>query len=147
MRWAKPTAYPLSRNQLNEITLASMPIVEAADTIAAPAARVFDVAQDYYIRLRWDPFLREMKFLGGADEAAVGVRVWVHARNGLKMTVEYVVVEPPTRVAVKMVEGPFFFEQFGGTWSFEPLAGDLTQTQFRYSFKTRWPLLRPVLDP
>jgi ribosome-associated toxin RatA of RatAB toxin-antitoxin module len=124
-----------------------MPIVEVADTIAAPQANVFAVSQDYYLRLKWDPFLREMKFLRGATEAAVGVQVWVQAKNGLTMTVEYRVVAPPSHVAMKMVRGPFFFEQFAGTWQFEPQTAAHTQVRFRYSFRTCWRLLRPVLDP
>jgi len=123
-----------------------MPIVEASDTIHAPPEKVFAVSQDYYQRLKWDPFLRELRFLNGATEAAVGVQVWVRAKNGLTMTVEYHVVAPPSHVAMKMLRGPFFFEQFAGTWQFEPQAAG-TLVKFRYSFRTSWRLLRPVLDP
>jgi ribosome-associated toxin RatA of RatAB toxin-antitoxin module len=123
-----------------------MPIVEAAATIEAPPAKVFAVTQDYYLRLKWDPFLREIKFLRGATEAAAGVQVWVKAKNGLTMTVEYRVVAPPSRVVMTMVRGPFFFEQFAGTWQFEPQSAGHTQARFRYSFRTRWRRLRPVLD-
>ena len=42
---------------------------------------------------------------------------------GLQMLVEYVTVEPPARVAVRMVQGPFFFQNFAGTWLFEEAAG------------------------
>jgi len=124
-----------------------MPIVEASATIGAAPEAVFAVSQDYYLRLKWDPFLREIKFLGGATEAAVGGQVWVRARNGFAMTVEYRVVQPPSHVAVKMVQGPFFFDQFGGTWSFAPADGQQTRATFRYSFRTRWPILRPLVDP
>jgi ribosome-associated toxin RatA of RatAB toxin-antitoxin module len=124
-----------------------MPIVEASATIAALPDAVFAVSQDHYLRLKWDPFLREIKFLGGTTEAIVGGQVWVKARNGFAMTVEYRVVQPPTRVAVTMVGGPFFLDQFGGTWSFEPVAGQQTRATFRYSFRTRSPILRPILDP
>ena len=124
-----------------------MPIVESSGTIAASQDRVFAVTQDYYLRQEWDPFLRQIKFLDGATQAAAGVRVWVKAKNGLAMTVEYLVVQPPSHVAVKMVKGPFFFEQFGGAWRFEPMTPEQTHVRFRYSFRTRWPVLRPILDP
>ena len=123
-----------------------MPIIEAAALIAAAPEAAFAVSQDYYLRLKWDPFLSEIKFLGGATKAAVGVRVWVKARNGFAMTVEYRIVRPPSHVAVTMVDGPFFFEEFGGTWHFEPAPAGARAT-FRYSFRTRWPVLRPLLDP
>ena len=40
-----------------------MPIVEAKIEVEAAQGDVFDLAQDYDLRLRWDPFLREMKFV------------------------------------------------------------------------------------
>ena len=91
-----------------------MPVVEASIVIRAPQDSLFALAQDYGLRLEWDPFLREMQFLDGATEAAPGGRVRVRSRRGLTMTVEYTTLQPPDRVAVKMVEGPFFFARFGG---------------------------------
>src|SRR5262249_28397862 len=76
-----------------------------------------------------------------------GVRVWVRAWTGLTMEVEYVSVNPPDAVAMKMLRGPFFFEKFAGTWLFRPAPGGLTQVIFRYSFATRWPWLRWAIDP
>ena len=124
-----------------------MPIVEANIDIRAANHRVCALAQDYGLRLEWDPFLREMRFLDGAQEAAVGVRVRVRARNGLVMLVEYITYRPPELVATTMLEGPFFFAHFAGTWRFTPLTPTQTRVIFRYSFATRWRALRPVLDP
>ena len=123
-----------------------MPTVEAKIDIAAPQDAVFDLAQDYALRLRWDPFLREMKVLDGAAEAAVGVRVWVRAKNGLSMEVVYLTLDRPRSVAMKMTSGPRLFERFAGSWRFEPVAGSSTRVTFRYGFETRMPLLRPLLD-
>lgn len=123
-----------------------MPVVESSSEIRAPRLALFALTQDYYIRMEWDPFLRDLRFLDGATGPAPGVRVWVRARNGLSMTVEYVTVTPPERVAVKLVRGPFFFESFAGAWIFHDAGEDRTRVTFRYSFRTRWPLLRPVLD-
>jgi hypothetical protein len=53
--------------------------------IAASRAKLFALAQDYRARLRGDPFLTDMKFSHGATEAAVGVQVWVRARNRFSM--------------------------------------------------------------
>jgi ribosome-associated toxin RatA of RatAB toxin-antitoxin module len=124
-----------------------MPIVESSIVIHVPNDQLFALAQDYYVRLEWDPFLSEMQFLDGATTAAVGVRVWVKSRRGLTMEVEYTTVEPPDRVATKMLKGPIFFEQFAGTWRFENGDAGQTKVHFRYSFKSRWPLLRSVVDP
>ena len=124
-----------------------MPVVERSVEIRAPRGALFDLAQDYYVRTEWDPFLREMRFLDGATEAAPGVRVRVRAKNGLSMEVEYVTVARPERVAVRITRGPFFFESFAGSWLFQDAGGGATRVVFRYSFRTRWPLLRPLLDP
>ncbi len=75
-----------------------MPVIERSVEIRAPREALFDLAQDYYVRTEWDPFLREMRFLGGARAAAPGVRVMVRARNGLSMEVEYVTVVRPDQL-------------------------------------------------
>ena len=123
-----------------------MPVVESSVEIRASREALFALTQDYYVRLEWDPFLRDLRFLDGATGPAPGVRVWVRARNGLSMLVEYVTVVPPERVAVKLVRGPFFFESFAGTWVFHAAGEGRTRVVFRYGFRTRWRLLRPLLD-
>lgn len=124
-----------------------MPIVEDSVVIAAPQEALFALSQDYALRREWDPFVRDLKFLGGAREAAVGVRVWVRAWTGLTMEVEYVSVNAPHTVAMKMLRGPFFFQQFAGTWLFRPHPRGRTEVVFRYAFTTRWRWLRWLLDP
>ncbi len=124
-----------------------MQIVEDAIHIATPAEPLFALAQDYALRLEWDPFLREMRFLDGATEAAPGVRVWVRAWNGLTMEVKYVTVTAPHVVAMKMRRGPWFFEQFAGSWRFEQHPDNTTTVTFRYAFTTRWHWLRRFVDP
>lgn len=124
-----------------------MQTVEDSILIHAPPGPLFDLSQDYALRLKWDPFLRSLQFLDGAAESAVGVRVRVRARNGLTMTVEYVSFSRPHVVAMKMLEGPFFFRHFAGSWRLEPHAEGVTRVVFRYAFETRWPWLRRLLDP
>jgi len=50
-----------------------VPTVEAGIEIAAADHVVFDLAQDYALRLEWDPFVREIRFLDGATKAATGI--------------------------------------------------------------------------
>ena len=124
-----------------------MPMVESSITIQATPDILFALSQDYYLRKDWDPFVAGIRFLDGATRPAPGVRVWVKSWQGLEMITEYVTVVPPKRVAVKMLDGPPFFETFGGAWRFEPTAPGETRVHFRYSFRSRWRMLRPVLDP
>src|SRR5579871_2854039 len=78
----------LLRGCVSAIGGRSMPRVEGSLVIDAPAAGLFALSQDYALRRQWDPFVREMRFLGGVSEAAQGVRVWVRAWTGLTMEVE-----------------------------------------------------------
>ena len=124
-----------------------MPAVEDSITIAASPEALFALSQDYALRREWDPFTREMQFLDGAKGPAPGVRVWGRAWNGLTMTVEYVTVQPPHVVAMKMVRGPWFFASFAGSWHFEPAADGTTRVTFRYVFTTRPRWLPWLADP
>ncbi len=104
--------------------------------IHAPRERLFMLTQDYAARTRWDPFHRDYRLLDGADKA-VGTRVWYRARNGMTMTVRYVSYLPPERVAMTMVEGPWMFRAFSGSWVFKALAPDRTELGFHYHFVLR----------
>lgn len=124
-----------------------MPTIAAELEIDAPHAELFDLAQDYDLRLRWDPFLKAIAFRDGATEAGVGVRVWVRAHNGLTMEVEYITVNRPDQVAMKMTAGPWIFRQFSGAWLFKNVSPSRTRVVFRYNFATRPRLLVPAVDP
>jgi ribosome-associated toxin RatA of RatAB toxin-antitoxin module len=132
-----------------------MPTIHSTIEIAAPRDPLFRLSQDYGLRLDWDPFLREIRFLDGATEPAVGVQVWVRAKNGLEMTVRYITVSRPDHIAMTMVSGPWMFGRFSGAWKFRELDGAKgTEVVFSYNFETRpvwlsWlmtPLARRVLQ-
>ena len=128
----------------------AMPAVQHAVLIDAPQEPLFRLTQDYGLRLRWDPFLREMRFQNGASEAAVGVRTWVRAWTGLTMETVYTTINSPSVVAMKMTRGPWFFSQFAGSWRLEPDPSGQSQktlVTFRYSFTTRIGWLRRIVDP
>ncbi len=113
-----------------------MPTVESSIVINAPAEDLFALSQDYGLRRAWDPFVREMRFLDGAQESAKGVRVWVRAWTGLTMEVQFVSYQPPSSVAMKMVRGPWFLKKFAGVWLCRPRGEGKTEVTFRYSFAT-----------
>jgi ribosome-associated toxin RatA of RatAB toxin-antitoxin module len=117
--------------------------------IDALAPALFRLSQDYNRRLEWDPFLRSASLVGGATEAAVGVRALCVDRNGTAMETEYVSFNPPRAVAIKMTRGPWFLESFAGSWRFEEVKPGQTRVSFCYSVggRPRWLawLLNPVL--
>jgi hypothetical protein len=127
-----------------------MSVISCAVDIAAPAADLFTFSQDYHRRLRWDPFLREARLLDGAQSAAVGVRAWCVARNGLGMETTYISFQPPMVVAVKMTRGPRIISSFAGSWRFTELpsqSGSIrTRVVFRYQIAGRPRWLAFLLD-
>jgi ribosome-associated toxin RatA of RatAB toxin-antitoxin module len=125
-----------------------MPTIHSTVEIVAPAESLFRLSQDYGLRLEWDPFVRELRFLDGATEPAVGVQVWVRAKNGLSMTVRYITVSRPGHIAMTMVQGPWMFARFSGAWKFRELEGGKgTEVVFSYNFETRPALLRWIMTP
>jgi ribosome-associated toxin RatA of RatAB toxin-antitoxin module len=125
-----------------------VPRIEATVDVDAPIAVAFALSQTYgELRYRWDPFVREQHLLDGATRAAKGVRASTTSRHRLRMVSEYVSFRPPTQVGMRMVNGPWFFAQMSGGWSFSPLAPDRTRATWRYSFTCRPKLIRPIADP
>jgi len=128
-----------------------VPVITCAVDIAAPAADLFALSQNYTHRLRWDPFLREARLLDGAQSAALGVRAWCVAHNGLGMETTYVSFQPPTVVAVKMTRGPRIIASFAGSWRFSALPANdgrpRTRVVFRYQVAGRPRWLSFLLDP
>ena len=99
----------------------------------------FDLTQDYNQRLSWDTFLKKADLIEGATKAEKGVKAYCVAKNGLGMVTEYITYNRPKSTAIKMTEGPFMFESFLGSWTFQELSPELTEVIFLYSFKLRFP--------
>ena len=111
-----------------------MPQVSAQVWVPISPERAFAVSQTTgEVRLRWDPFIRSLRFLDGATEAGRGVRTLTHARVGPRMVSQYVSYRPPTSVGMTMVQGPWFFATFGGGWRFVPDA-DGCRAVWKYTY-------------
>lgn len=106
--------------------------------IAASAADLFALTQDYVRRLAWDPFLKSANLLDGATAAGVGVRAYCVAHTGLGMETEYVSFNPPRTCAVKMTRGPWVLSSFAGAWRFEEVAPGRTRVGVRYHLRARF---------
>jgi len=129
--------------------LSGVPVVEAEVIVPVPPHVAFEVSQTTgAVRYRWDSFVREQHFVGGATRPGKGVRTFTRSRHGLRMISEYVAYAPPSNVGMKMVKGPWFFEVFAAGWRFAPLQGGThTRATWRYSFRCRPRLLRRVAHP
>jgi hypothetical protein len=114
--------------------------------IEASPEDVYQVSQDYSVRYEWDPFPERIELMHGATAIEEGGQVFVHARSGFTMEVEFVQVSPVT-TAIKMTKGPFFLEAFAGSWVFKPHGEYATRARFVYSIKARAWTLRPLSEP
>ncbi len=125
-----------------------MALIERSATIAAPIDCVYRASQDYAVRYEWDPFPERIHVVSGSpDDLKVGTQVHVASKLGMHMRVEFVQVSPPTRTAVKMIEGPWALSKFAGSWIFEALDARTTAARFRYALVTRPAWLRGVMEP
>ena len=101
--------------------------------IAAPREWLFDLTQDYSLRLVWDPYLVEATLLG--EKPGVGVRAWCVSKfPRWGMETEYVSFARPHTVAIKMTSGPRLLHRFAGSWRFDEQAA-ATRVTFRYRFE------------
>lgn len=127
-----------------------MPRIESSLRVPVDVATAFAVSQTHGAqRIAWDPFIKRQELVGG-DRPARGVRTRTVSRHGLKMLSEYVSFRPPSQVGMKMIEGPWFFDNFAAGWSFAPLDPDDptagTQATWRYTFTTKPTWLSPIAD-
>lgn len=123
-----------------------MPQVVARVVVPVDPETAFAVSQTTgEVRLRWDPFIRRQHFLDGATAPAKGVRTRTWSRVGPRMDSQYVSYRPPTSVGMTMVDGPWFFDSFGGGWRFTAAEGG-TEATWKYTFSTRPRWLRPLAD-
>ena len=105
--------------------------------IHATLEKVYEISQDYAQRYEWDPFPEKIEFLNGATEVALGVKVNVIAKSGLKMIVQFIQVKPPELAAIKMIEGPKVLKVFAGNWLFKPLPNGNTKASFKYTIQAQ----------
>lgn len=124
-----------------------MPTFEHSIEISASRPVLFSLTQDYSQRLNWDPFLKEARLVGGADQPGIGVRAWCVAKTGMGMETEYVSFNPPERTAIKMTRGPAILKSFAGSWVFEAKGENRTRVIFRYHLAASPQWLRWILEP
>lgn len=123
-----------------------MPTIRQSIAITGSTSDLFRLSQDYGLRLKWDPFLTDLKFLNGATKAETGTLVWVKSIRGLAMTVKYITVRAPELVAMRMTDGPKLFRTFAGSWSFREMEDGRTLVTFNYHFNCAGGWLRHIVN-
>ena len=114
--------------------------------INASQNKVSRISQDYSVRHQWDTFPEKIELLNGKNEVEKGVRAFVKSKSGLKMEVEFVQVSSEI-TAIKMTKGPFFIEQFAGSWIFNKYGSGQTHAKFIYYIKVKKWAIPWVTEP
>lgn len=122
-----------------------MPIIQSEIMICGNYQSLYNFTQDYNKRLQWDPFLKEAKLMGEINAVKIGARAWCVSKMGIGMETEYVFVQEPIVVAVKMTKGPLILKNFAGSWRFIEIDESITKVIFRYHFSSRFKVIDPVI--
>ena len=117
-----------------------MPTLEDAIIIAESKERLFDLSQDYALRLQWDKYLRKARLID-CHTPEVNGQVYCESQKGIGMTARYVSFNRPVQTAMEMTKGPFIFRKFSGSWRFIEINPTQTKVIFRYNYQIKLPFL------
>lgn len=123
---------------------------EVSEVIGASSEAVFDLIHDYSRRLEWDTLLQAAYLDEGHKTVAAGttsVCVGRRSLGGIALKTVYVCFERPRVAAVKMVNTPPFFDQWGASIRHEDLPDGKSRVTYRFQFSSRPRFLRFLLDP
>lgn len=128
--------------------------IECSVDILASCEEVFDVIHNYDIRLQWDTLLSRACILDeGVKEAGVGVRTLCVGRAALGragVKTVYVSFDRGRVAAVKMIEGPWFLEEFAASirhTSIPSQTGASSRVTYKLRIKAQPKLFRAILNP
>ena len=107
-------------------------MIECTEEIQVSNKTLFDITQNYSIRMDWDPFPESYAFLNGTSVQR-GLHLKVVDKAGRSMVVEYVSYKPPLVASVRMINGPWYIRKFTGSWSFQKLDTNKTKAVFKYN--------------
>ena len=127
-----------------------MPHGSVTSTIPATSAEVFRLLHDYQRRLEWDSLLQAAYFVDGYTEAQLHAKTVCQGRpllGGIALETEYVSFDPPRVAAVRMVNRPWFFDNFAATIRHLDLPDGSSQIEYKYNFTARPWWLRWALHP
>ena len=108
---------------------------------------VFEVTQDYYIRLDWDPYLNEARLLGNSQNAGIGEESYCKNKLGMVMVSKYISYKSPDVAAVKMTKGPRILEKFSGAWNVKSTGIGESLVIFTYNYELKGKVFNKLFAP
>ena len=122
-----------------------MPVVEVAETIAAPARTVWDVVNDVESYPRLMEHVRSLRVLERGDN--VRLLEWEVELKGCVMRwIEREELQPEKlRIEYRQIEGEL--AEFAGFWQLEPIDDASTRVVLSVNFDIGIPMLSEMLNP
>lgn len=119
-----------------------MTTVQRSAIVPFPAAAMFELVNDVAAYPRRFAWCEASEVIEASDEHMVarldlrirGLRLAFTTRN---------LLEPPERIALSLVEGPF--RDFGGGWHFQPLGAEACKVALSLHFETAGKLVGSAL--
>ena len=99
----------------------------------------FDYTQDFIERKNWDKQTLEIQFMDGHTKLQKGAKVWTKSVEGVIMETEYLAFDPPSKIAVRMLNRSSIFKEFVGSWNYIPMNTRQTILKITYDFSLRFP--------
>ena len=124
-----------------------MKTIRESIEIQADEAFIFNLTQNYDVRLEWDPYLLEAYLINGATEVNEGVSSYCKNTNGSVMISKYISFNPPKVAAVRMTQGPYILKKFSGAWNVKNIDSSSSQLLFTYNFELKGGLFGKMLLP
>ena len=79
------------------------------------------------------------QFLVCTTYAQKGAKVWTKSVEGVIMETEYLAFDPPSKIAVRMLNRSSIFKEFVGSWNYIPMNTRQTTLKITYDFSLRFP--------
>ncbi|MFZ2843092.1 hypothetical protein [Psychrobacter sp.] len=94
-----------------------MKTIKRSIKISSSQNNVFEITQNYNVRLEWDSYLNEARLLGKSQSAGIGEESYCRNKLGMIMVSKYIFYNSPDVAAVKMTKGPRVLKKFSGAWN------------------------------
>lgn len=108
---------------------------------------VFEVTQNYQIRLEWDSYLNEARLLGKSQSAGIGAKSYCKNKLGMIMVSKYISYKSPDVAAVKMIKGPRVLKKFSGAWNVKSDGVKASLITFTYNYELNGNIINKLFGP
>ena len=112
-----------------------MKTIKRSIEINSSQNNVFEITQNYHVRLEWDSYLTEARLLGDSQSASIGKESYCKNKLGMVMISKYISYKSLDVAAVKMIKGPGILKKFSGAWNVKSIGVEESLVTFTYNYE------------